>query len=324
MTDGRDSALPRLAGLRARPDAARAAEGWLEQLASERRAAALTLEAYGRDIRQFFAFLTDHLGGEPGLDDLARLDARDFRAFLAARRRDGIAGRSLARSLSAIRSLFRYLHRTGKADNAALSTLRTPKIGRGLPKALSVDAAVRMVADEPAVHSDGTPTWIRLRDVAVLTLLYGSGLRLSEALSLNRSDAPVAGRDTLRITGKGGRTRLVPVLDVAREAIAAYLESCPWRLGPDAPLFVGARGGRLSPRMVQLAMQRLRGALGLPETATPHALRHSFATHLLAAGADLRAIQELLGHASLSTTQIYTEVDHSHLLGTYERAHPRA
>src|SRR5690606_1288470 len=207
MTDGRDSALPRLAGLRARPDAARAAEGWLEQLASERRAAALTLEAYGRDIRQFFAFLTDHLGGEPGLDDLARPAARDFRAFLAARRRDGIAGRSLARSLSAIRSLFRYLHRTGKADNAALSTLRTPKIGRGLPKALSVDAAVRMVADEPAVHSDGTPTWIRLRDVAVLTLLYGSGLRLSEALSLNRSDAPVAGHDALRITGKGGRTR---------------------------------------------------------------------------------------------------------------------
>ena len=297
---------------------------WLTHLATERRLSAATLEAYERDIDQFFAFLFDHLGGAVGLDDLAGLRAGDFRAFLASRRGHGAGSRSLARSLSAIRSLFGFLEKRGTLRNAALSALSTPKIPRALPKPLSPAAALKVVDADPFGDAAEQPTWVMARDTAVLILLYGCGLRISEALGLNRRDAPLApGADTLTITGKGNKTRLVPVLPVAREAIGAYLALCPAALAPDGPLFIGVRGGRLNARNIQLLMQRLRGALGLPETATPHALRHSFATHLLSAGGDLRTIQELLGHASLSTTQIYTEVDREHLRRQYMKAHPR-
>ncbi len=305
--------------------AAREIAAWLEYLRSERRLAAKTMEAYQRDIDQFTAFLFEHLGGPAGLGDLQSLKAADFRAFFARRRNGGASGRSLARALSTIRSLFGFLQRSGVLENAALGSVRMPKVSRPLPKALSIDAARDVIQTEPAGAGAETQAWVMARDTAVLILLYGCGLRISEALDLDRKDAPIApGADTMRVTGKGGKTRLVPVLPAAREAIAHYLALCPVALGPDSPLFIGVRGGRLNARNIQLLMQRLRGALDLPDTATPHALRHSFATHLLSAGGDLRTIQELLGHASLSTTQVYTEIDKDHLRRQYRKAHPRA
>ncbi len=298
---------------------------WLQYLITEKRVADNTVEAYTRDIEQFFQFLFDHLAGAATLKDLAALSPRDFRAFLASRRRDGASSRTVARNLSAIRSLFRFLEKKGTLTNPGLSAIRSPKIAHSVPKPLSVDAAKRLASPDQIVAGAGEQMWILARDTAVLTLLYGCGLRISEALGLLLREAPLKPEhQILTITGKGNKMRQVPVLPVARVAIARYLELCPHALEAEGPLFVGARGKRLSPRIIQLVVARLRGALALPHTATPHALRHSFATHLLSAGGDLRAVQELLGHASLSTTQIYTEVDRDHLLRQYNKAHPRA
>jgi integrase/recombinase XerC len=309
-----DGALPLGQDLREAIDA------WFAHLASERGRADKTLEAYERDLRQFLAWLRSDLGHAPCMADLARLDAKRFRAYMAARRRAKFAGRSLARSMSALRTFFRWLETADLAKNRALLQVASPRVPHGIPKPLTIEKAAAVVDGSGTAELD----WIAARDAAVLLLLYGSGLRISEALAIVRKDAPIDGRDILRIVGKGGKERLVPVLPFSRDAVARYIALCPYQLAPDTPLFLGAKGGRLGPRVVQLVMERMRTALGLPDTATPHALRHSFATHLLAAGADLRQIQELLGHASLSTTQVYTEVDRERLLAVYDKAHPRA
>lgn len=301
-------------------DLARAIRGWLAHLAHERAAAAKTLEAYERDVRQLLGHLKVQLGRAPCLGDLAGLDAKQIRSFLAGRRRQGVESRSLARTLSALRQLFLWLEAEGLVKNRAVLQVSRPKVPHSVPKPLTVEKAADLVEGGMAAELD----WIAARDTAVLLLLYGAGLRISEALGLRLRDAPSETHDVLRITGKGRKQRLVPILPVARDAIQRYIALCPYTLGPDDPLFVGARGGALSPRIIQLAVERLRAELALPETATPHALRHSFATHLLSAGADLRQIQELLGHASLSTTQVYTEVDRARLLAVYDAAHPRA
>jgi integrase/recombinase XerC len=304
------------------PDIITATNQWLGHLTSERRLAAGTLEAYGRDTRQFFTFLAGYLGGAPKLPELKTLKPADIRAFMAERRRDGIESRTLMRQLAALRSLFRYLEREGQAIASPFSAVRSPRISRGLPKPLPPQAA-RALADADLRAGEDRPQWVLARDAAVLSLLYGSGLRIAEALSLRRRDAP-DGRDGLTVTGKGNKTRGVPVLPQVSKLIEDYIAICPYPLPPEGPLFVGQKGGPLSPRIIQLAMASLRGALGLPESATPHALRHSFATHLLARGGDLRTIQELLGHASLSSTQIYTAVDMNRLMASYRAAHPRA
>ncbi len=296
---------------------------WLAYLTVERQLAANTAEAYERDISQFLAFLAGHFNRLPDMKHLLALQARDVRAFLAARRSEGVGSRSLARTLSALRMFYRFLERRGYGKNDAIRAVSLPKLPHSVPKPLTAPKATALI-DGADIASPDAPEWILARDTAVLALLYGSGLRISEALSLQRKDAPIKGRDMLRVTGKGSKTRVVPVLAIVREAVELYLALCPLKLGSDDPLFVGVRGKQLSPRIIQLKVARARAALGLPETATPHALRHSFATHLLGAGADLRAIQELLGHASLSTTQGYTEVDRAHLLKTYDSAHPRA
>jgi len=307
----------------AAPDLQRAVEAWLAYLAVERQFSANTSEAYARDLSQFLAFLAGHLNRLPTIAQLEALAARDIRAFLASRRAQGVGSRSLARTLSALRMFFRFLERRGLGKNDAVRAVALPKLPHSVPKPLTAAKATALV-DGADIASPDAPAWIIARDTAVLALLYGSGLRISEALALSRKDAPIRGRDMLRVTGKGDKMRVVPVLPMVREAVERYLALCPMQQGSDDPLFVGARGGPLSPRIIQLVIARARAALGLPATATPHALRHSFATHLLGAGADLRAIQELLGHASLSTTQGYTEVDRELLLKTYARAHPRA
>lgn len=297
----------------------RAAIGlWTAWLAGERRASPHTTAAYGRDLAFFLDFLTGHLGELPRLATFAQLSAADYRAFLAHRAAE-VERASIARGLSVVRGFVRFLERRGLASSPALSILRAPKLPRSVPKPLSVADAAELVDAPPALV---TSVWQAKRDVALLTLLYGCGLRISEALGLKCSEAPRG--DLVTITGKGRKQRLVPVLPVVRDAIADYLAACPYPLAPDGPLFVGARGGPLNPRVVQRQMQTLRNALGFPDTATPHALRHSFATHLLGGGGDLRAIQELLGHASLSTTQRYTSVETERLLAIYESAHPRA
>jgi integrase/recombinase XerC len=306
------------------PDVAAEIARWLGYLGAERRMSPKTLEAYRRDVGQFLGFLTGHLGGPPTLKQLAKLTPADIRAFMAARRSDGAGNRSLMRGLAGARSFARFLERNGKGKVGALAAVRTPKLPRTLPKPLTAKAATQMTDADLRAGEEREP-WVLARDAAVLGLLYGCGLRISEALGLTRQDAPLPGTgDALTVTGKGNKTRMVPVLPQVAKLIAAYVALCPCELPAEGPLFVGARGGPLSPRIVQLAMARLRGALGLPDSATPHALRHSFATHLLARGGDLRAIQELLGHASLSTTQIYTAVDAERLLEVYASAHPRA
>jgi integrase/recombinase XerC len=302
------------------PKVAGELENWLRHLGDERRCSGKTLEAYRRDATQFLAFLAGHLGGAPTLKDLAALTPADVRAFMAARRTDGIGSRSLMRTLAGVRGFARFLERAGKGKVGALAAVRMPKIGKTLPRPLPAAAATR-VADPDLAAGDGRAVWIHARDAALLALLYGSGLRISEALGLKRGDFD--GSDAVTVTGKGRKQRMVPVLPQVQKLIADYLALCPHELPLDGPLFVGAKGGPLSARIVQLAMARARGALGLPDTATPHALRHSFATHLLARGGDLRAIQELLGHASLATTQIYTEVDADRLIEAYRSAHPR-
>lgn len=304
------------------PDVVQARLAWLEHLGAERRLSAKSVEAYERDTRQFLTFLRDHFGTRPGLSDLSAMTTSDTRAFLARRRASGASPRTISRQISAIRSLFRFLEKTKGFETRALVGLRGPKKPHALPRPLDRESA-RLATEPDILDSENVEPWVQARDTAVLTLLYGCGLRISEALGLRRDQAPMES-EALRITGKGGKTRIVPVLPIVADAVADYLAKVPYALAPDDPLFVGARGGRLSPRIIQRRMQLLRGALGLPETATPHALRHSFATHLLSGGADLRVIQELLGHASLSTTQVYTEVDEARLLDVYRAAHPRA
>jgi integrase/recombinase XerC len=285
---------------------------------------AKTVEAYARDVRQFLSFLAAHFGGMPSLSELAKLGPQEVRAFMAARRAEGVSSRSLMRALAGARSFARFLERNGKGKVGALAAVRAPKVAKTLPKPLAIASAKR-VADADLRAGEEREPWILARDAAVLALLYGSGLRISEALGLKRGDVPAPSRgDAITVTGKGNKQRMVPLLPQVSRLIADYVSICPYDLPADGPLFVGARGGPLSPRIVQLVMERLRGALNLPDTATPHALRHSFATHLLARGGDLRAIQKLLGHASLSTTQIYTAVDTDRLLEVYRNSHPRA
>ena len=303
------------------PKVAAEIESWLGYLGAERRMSPKTLEAYRRDVSQFLSFLAEHLGAAPSLKQLAKLSPADVRAFMAARRAQGAGNRTLMRALAGSRSFARFLERNGKGKVGALAAVRTPKLPRTLPKPLTVATAKR-IGDTELRAGEAREPWIIARDAAVLALLYGSGLRIAEALSLKHKDL-VAG-DAITVTGKGNKTRMVPVLPQVAKLIVDYVALCPIDLPHDGALFVGARGGPLSPRIVQLTMARLRGALGLPDTATPHALRHSFATHLLARGGDLRAIQELLGHASLSTTQVYTAVDSERLLEVYSSAHPRA
>jgi integrase/recombinase XerC len=305
-------------------DVSRELARWLAYLAAERRMSPKTIEAYRRDILQFLSFLCGHLGRRVTLATLARLAPQDVRAFMAGRRADGISSRSLIRMLAGSRSFARFLERNGSGKVSALATVRAPKVPKTLPKPLAIETAKRLTQTDLRAGEEREP-WILARDAAVLALLYGSGLRISEALGLKRKDFSAScPNDVIRVTGKGNKTRMVPVLAQVAELVVDYVALCPHDPSADGPLFVGARGGPLSPRVVQLTMARLRGALGLPETATPHALRHSFATHLLARGGDLRAIQELLGHASLSTTQIYTAVDTDRLLQVYRSTHPRA
>jgi integrase/recombinase XerC len=297
---------------------------WLSHLRAERRLSPKTLEAYLRDVRQFLEFLCQHWGAPVTLRRFAALEASDVRSFMAARRADEIGGRSLMRALAGLRSFGRFLEREDKGRVGALSAIRAPKVKKSLPKPIQIAGAKRLADADERVGENREP-WIWARDAAVMGLLYGSGLRISEALGLRRRDVPAPGEgDTLIVHGKGNKTRMVPVLQNVLALIADYAATCPHPLPPEGPMFVGARGGPLRARIIQLTMERMRGALGLPDSATPHALRHSFATHLLSRGGDLRAIQELLGHASLSTTQIYTGIDSERLFEVYKAAHPRA
>lgn len=301
------------------PDLVVAVADWQGWLASERRASPHTVAAYGRDLAAFFQFLTPYRGATPGLTDLADLQPADFRAWLAQRTLDGLSRPSIARALSTLRGFFKFLERTGRLENAALKTLRSPRLPKQVPRPLSESDAVEALSTAAELQDE---PWLAARDVALFSLLYGCGLRLGEALSLTVADRPRG--DTLRVLGKGSKERIVPVLPLVRDAIAAYLAQRPDSCAENSPLFIGARGGALNPGVVQRQMRRLRSLLGLGERATPHALRHSFATHLLANGGDLRTIQELLGHTTLATTQRYTQVDTSHLTRVYQSAHPRA
>ena len=296
-------------------------QSWIAHLRDERRFAANSVEAYERDVAAFLGFLQSHLGGEPSGGDLAQLEPRDLRAYLAHRRQgpDALADRSISRALAAIRGFYRYLERRHGVKNARLALVRGPKLKRPLPRPVSEGAARDLITQ---AEESASQEWVGARDAALITLLYAAGLRISEALALTGGDLPLP--EMLRVVGKGGKERIVPLLPAAREAVARYADLCPYALTEDAPLFRAIRGGALSPRMAQDLMQRLRGRLGLPSSATPHALRHAFATHLLANGGDLRAIQDLLGHESLSTTQTYAGVEAKKILQLYRRAHPRA
>ncbi|MBA8899882.1 tyrosine recombinase XerC [Phyllobacterium sp. P30BS-XVII] len=305
----------------ARPDLIAAREEWLKSLKNTRRLAANTLEAYERDTRQFFQFLTGHLAEPPSLKDVATLRIADLRSYLARRRNDGAGARTLGRGLAGIRSFLRYLEKQGMANAAASIAMRAPKQPKSLPKPLTTIDARRVVEKGEQLNEE---PWIAVRNAAVLTLLYGCGLRISEALNLDGTALLDPSARSIPITGKGNKTRMVPLLPIVHRAVEEYRKLCPYELEAGKPLFRGARGGELHPAIIQRDMQKMRGALGLPDTATPHALRHSFATHLLGRGGDLRTIQELLGHASLSTTQVYTGVDTERLMEIYDKAHPRA
>nr|WP_174823160.1 tyrosine recombinase XerC [Ruegeria arenilitoris] len=296
-----------------------ALQHWLDGLGALAGRSENTLAAYRGDVTEFLSFVTLHHSERQGLSALERVTLSDMRAWMAEQRSAGVGSRSLARKLSAVKSFYRWLaEREGFEPTAVLST-RAPKFTKKLPRPLAEDAARAMIE---TVEIQSTSDWVAARDVAVVTLLYGCGLRISEALSLTGADAPLP--DTIRILGKGDKERIVPVLPAARAAVDRYLRLCPHPQSPDAPLFRGVRGGALNPRAIQGVMAKARMQLGLPATATPHAMRHSFATHLLSAGGDLRSIQELLGHASLSTTQTYTAVDTARLMEVYNRAHPKA
>ncbi len=302
-------------------------EAWQSWLADERRVSAHTLDAYSRDLSAFLDFMANHLGHGLTLVDMAGLKTSDFRSYLASRNNRGMARTSIARAMSTVRNFYRFLEKSNILKNPSVRAIRTPKLPRSIPKALSAEEAAETLESVEEFgsghwHASRGLDWIGKRDAALLTLIYGCGLRVSEALNLNIEDTPKG--DTMVITGKGNKQRLVPLLDVVIDSVEAYLQACPFKPTKGMPLFVGARGKRLSPRIVQRLMQNIRYLLGLPDTATPHALRHSFATHLLAGGGDLRTIQELLGHATLSTTQRYTEVDSARLTDVYNQAHPRA
>ncbi|HEY2033960.1 MAG TPA: tyrosine recombinase XerC [Rhizomicrobium sp.] len=290
---------------------------WLASLAHERRASAHTLRAYGDDVTRFLEFLVTHVGGAIDERKLEKIAPADIRAFITDRRNEGLGNRSVRRTLASIRSFFRHLAREEIVDNPAAKSVRSPRIARSLPRPLSEVDAARTLAEA----GENDVEWIGARDVALLTLLYGAGLRISEALSLKIGDVPLG--EAMVIAGKGRKERVVPLLPVIREAIAAYAEILPFKLAPKDSLFRSRRGKPMSAREAQALMQNLRGRLGLSERATPHALRHSFATHLLQNGGDLRTVQELLGHASLSTTQAYTEIDAKKLMDVYEKAHPK-
>ena len=296
-----------------------ALKDWLGYLAGEKRYSPKTLESYGRDVSAFLDFQFAHRGTRLTLGHLSDLKATDFRAWLADRRRDGVSARSLARFLSSVRSFYRYLEKRRGVACSALGLVESPKVPRSLPKPVSAEAARQMIAETGARDK---PDWIAARDAAVLLLLYGCGLRISEALAITVEDLPLG--DVLRVTGKGQKTRLVPVLPAVREAMAAYVALSPFSPDPGQPAFRATRGGVLGSRAIQEMVVNLRSRLGLPASATPHALRHSFATHLLAGGGDLRTIQELLGHASLSTTQVYAAVEGAHLTAVHAATHPRA
>jgi len=302
-------------------NAAALAANWIAHLRDERRFAPNSVEAYARDVDAFLLFLAGHIGGDIGGAELKTLEPRDLRAYLAYRRQgpDALSDRSISRALAAIRSFYRYLDRRCGIANARLSLVRGPKLKRSLPRPVSEGAAHALIGEAEAQASE---QWIGARDAALVTLLYAAGLRISEALSLKGSDRPLP--EMLRIEGKGGKQRLVPMLPAARDAIERYASLCPHALTADAPLFRAVRGGPLSPRIAQALMETLRGRLGLPSSTTPHALRHSFATHLLANGGDLRAIQDLLGHESLTTTQGYLSVETQKILQVYRLSHPRA
>ena len=302
------------------PQAMDALQNWIVHLQALDGAAPKTLEAYGRDVSGYLSFLVNHRGGGEGIAALVSVSLSDLRAWMAHERARGVGARSLARSLSAVKGFTAYLaDRAEGMEATAVLSARGPKFRRKLPRPLTISAATAMI---DAVADQSTEPWVAARDRAVITLLYGCGLRISEALALTWSEHPLP--ETLRIIGKGGKERLVPVLPVAREAVADYARLYPFEPISTELLFRGVRGGPLSPRLLQSAMEKARMRLGLPATATPHAMRHSFATHLLSAGGDLRAIQELLGHASLSTTQAYTGVDAARLMEAYQNAHPRA
>jgi integrase/recombinase XerC len=307
-------------------DLAEAQQAWRDWLKSERRLAAHTLTAYEHDVATFLGFMTTYLGAPPTLEALAKLKPAEFRAWLADRAHKGLARTSTARAFSSIRSFFRFLDKNGLAHNTSIATIQTPKLPRSVPKALSERDMGDLLDAEPDLERE---PWIDLRDAAVLLLLYGAGLRIGEALSLTKAQVEgliESGGDTLEVTGKGNKTRLVPLLSQAVEALRAYSDTCPWLTAakPGDRFFIGARGGALDPAIVQKRVREIRRGLGLAESVTPHALRHSYATHLLGAGGDLRTIQELLGHASLSTTQRYTDVDAARLTAVYRASHPRA
>jgi len=293
-------------------------KNWLAALAHERRASPHTLRAYGDDVTRFIGFQVGHTGGAMNQKALARLTPADIRAFITSRRQEGLGPGGVQRALAAVRSFYKFLAKEGVLENAAARSIRTPRVRRSLPRPLSVDDAQRAI-EQAGEHN---VEWLGARDAALLTLLYGAGLRISEALGLKRGDVPLGA--TLTVVGKGRKERSVPVLPLVAAALDDYAAKIPFTGAPSSALFLSRRGRPMSPREAQGLMQNLRGKLGLPEKATPHALRHSFATHILQGGGDLRSVQELLGHASLSTTQIYTAMDTRQLLETYSRAHPRA
>ncbi len=308
-----------LSGINAATDLQDTIRTWRVWLGQERRASANTLDAYARDVAKFIGFLTDYLGQRPDLKTLADLTTRDFRAFLADRTNAGIGQSSLARELSSLRTFFTWLEKEGLCSADAISALRTRRPTQSLPRPLSSDDALEALR---TIASLATEPWVGLRDTAILLLMYGAGLRIGEVLGLNVSDL-ADGDLTLRVLGKGNKVRIVPLLPAIPKAIATYLTACPYTLHPHDPLFVGKRGDRLNPGVVQRQVRLLRDTMGLPETVTPHAMRHSFATHLLENGGDLRTIQELLGHESLAATQRYTKVDTQHLKSVHKAAHPR-
>jgi integrase/recombinase XerC len=293
-------------------------QDWLAVLRHQRRLSPHTLRAYGDDANRFVEFLARHIGGPVTAEALNSLRPADVRAFLTLRRREGLGPRGVQRAMAALRSFFRHLERSGLASNAAVQAVRSPKIPHTLPRPLSESDALRLVREA----GEDRCKWIATRNTALFTLLYGTGLRISEALSLKRSDAPLA--DRITVIGKGRKERIVPVIDAVRDSLAAYVRACPYDVGRNGPLFVSIKGAAMTAREAQRIMQELRSRMGLSPSATPHALRHSFATHLLQNGGDLRAVQELLGHASLSTTQKYTEVEERRVIAIYEAAHPRA
>ena len=294
-------------------------ERWLASLSAVGGKAPKTIDAYRQDVSGFLNFMSEHIGAASSKNMLAQVDIKDMRSWMAHTRRAGLSPRSLARALSAVKTFYRYLGETTDITITAVLATRAPKFEKPLPRPVDPSAATDLIS---RVELQSSEDWAGLRDVAVVTLLYACGLRISEALSLQFKDTPLP--EVLKIKGKGGKERIVPVLPMARAAVDAYLQSCPMPFERNDPLFKGVRGGALSPRIIQKAMEQSRMQLGLPATATPHAMRHSFATHLLEAGGDLRAIQELLGHASLSTTQAYTAVDQKHLMDVYKKAHPKA